>query len=193
LPIPGYYVADIPQSRLLIPEFRKQIESDPRIDRIVIAALWPEYFKETKSRNAIDGIPANQPKALLQSLDNLGLIIQELQNIGKEVTIVLSAPYGEKLSPSQFYERSFDGISYKNPEGMKVTEFLAGNFDVLKRIAKVARFNKANLIDPLDYLSTHGTCIITDEKGIPIRYDLAHLRPGYVREHVKYLDSTVEP
>jgi len=61
------------------------------------------------------------------------------------------------------------------------------------RIASVAKQNGAEVIDPMDYLCTNGVCIAEDMDGIPIRYDDGHLRPGYVRDHVKYLDFTVEP
>ena len=49
-------------------------------------------------------------------------------------------------------------------------------------------------MDPLDYLSDEsGECISADYEGFPIRYDEGHLRPGYVRDQVKYLDFTVLP
>ena len=69
--------------------------------------------------------------------------------------------------------------------------FLKEHGSLLAEIAAVARKNGAEVIDPLDYLCTNGICIAEDEKGVPIRFDDGHLCPGYVRDHVKYLDQTV--
>ena len=193
LPVAGYTVPERPHSLLLMPEFQKIIETDPRIDRVVFAAIWPEYFKSSKVTNSIDGIPANKPEAFSKALENLGCTIKKLRARGKEVTVVLSIPYNQKLDPSKFFERSFSGASYKCPEGMSEKDFVADKSAVLEKIATTAKINGANVIDPLDSLCVNGLCIINDENGIPIRYDEGHLRPGYVREHVKYLDRTVAP
>jgi hypothetical protein len=45
----------------------------------------------------------------------------------------------------------------------------------------------------MDYLCTNGICIGKDGEGIPIRYDDGHLRIGYVKDNVLYLDETVSP
>jgi len=63
---------------------------------------------------------------------------------------------------------------------------------ILSKIARVAGENGARVIDPADFLCPDGVCLNETSEG-PIRYHLSHLRPGFVRDHVTYLDQTVSP
>jgi hypothetical protein len=81
-----------------------------------------------------------------------------------------------------------------NPKKKVLTKefFLNENGILLGSISEVAKKNCAEVIDPMDYLCTNGICIAEDENEVPIRFDDAHLRSGYVKDHVKYLDRTVQ-
>jgi len=108
------------------------------------------------------------------------------------VSLVLATPTGSELDPKAMFKRGFLGLSAREPYLLKDI-FLRPNKELLNTIAETARTHGARVIDPMDYLCRNGTIMVFDEKGVPICYDDHHLRPGYVREHVKYLDETVQP
>lgn len=179
------------QADVMIRKYKELLSSDPRIDRVVIAALWPHYFASGSGvRMGDDRLsdPAGERKALasLQSL------IHGLTEGGKQVTVILSAPYGKQLDPKLMCERGFFGAIKKDPAPWSREVFLARDGAILSKIARIARENGARVVDPLDFLCLDGDCLNETTEG-PIRYHLSHLRPGFVRDHVTYLDQTVEP
>jgi hypothetical protein len=185
-PIPGITMGD------MINCFRHVLYEDKRIDRVVIAAWWHGYFtKETLY--SFNGTSFADPSIKKKGIDSMALEIHRLVSMGKRVTLVMSTPTGWGFDPKDSLRRGFTGFQLRNTEKVKKEDFLHEYGEMPIRIAEAAKANGAEVIDPLDYLCTNGVCIAEDEKGIPIRYDATHLRPGYVREHVKYLDQTVAP
>jgi peptidoglycan/LPS O-acetylase OafA/YrhL len=190
-PIPGFKVHQFANGLSLMPELEKQLKEHPSIDRVVLAGAWTRYF--TNEENTIDGIPATDPRAIDKSMEALGALIRKLHDQGKNVTLVLSIPMGAKFSPAGSLDRHYTGLHYKDPEVFSKEEFLAGQGPLLERIAMTARRNGAVVVDPLDYLCKGGLIMVNDENGFPVSYDGYHLRPGFVSEHVKYLDQTLAP
>jgi hypothetical protein len=88
--------------------------------------------------------------------------------------------------------RGFTGITPGEPSYPE-SEFLDDYGEILGKIRSIALRNHVRVIDPRDFLCRDGKCLVIDADGVPIRYDGGHLRPGYVRDQVKYLDFTVEP
>ena len=189
--IPGFQVAQYKKGLSLIPELDEQIRKNPKIDRVVLAGLWCEYF--TYKGNLIDGVSVGDPSAVDRTMQALGGLIRRLSDQGKKVTLILSIPYGDKLHPVNAVERGFMSARYKNPQVFTTEEFLSEKRSLLEKVKATALSNGASVIDPVEYLSTNGVCRFADDDGIPIQYDGRHLRPGYVREHVTYLDQTVTP
>ena len=176
----------------LMDKFQELVFSDARIDRIVIAARWSVFF-DKKGGYEMDGIPLGDSLTHEQVIQKLGRNIRTLVDKHKNVTLVLDVPSSYFLDPKIMYPRTFKGTYAINKNIVTKENFLHENRGLLAEIALTARKNGAEVIDPLDYLCTNGICIAEDENGIPIRFDEGHLRPGYVRDHVKYLDHTVEP
>ena len=179
-------------SSLLISSFKKELKTNNKIDRVVISSRWCTYFGKTSSWKT-DGISLATLTGKQKALDELDTLLGTLFKQGKKVFLVLSIPTGSELDPKGIYPRNF--LGYKEPKGRTLTKdaFLKKNGELLSEIASIGRQNGAEVIDPIDYLCTNGICITEDERGIPIRFDDGHLRPGYVRERVKYLDGTVAP
>ena len=191
LPIKGVTDQQGKSSADLISKFQEVISCDPRIDRVVISARWVAYFS-TGGRYRFEGVSLGEKGAQQKALQELGENIRTLVANGKKVILILSIPTGAELDPKKMYPRNFKGIYRERKKVLLKEAFLREYGGVLNAIAKTAREAGAEVIDPLDYLCTNGICIAEDENG-PIRYDEGHLRPGYVREHLKYLDSTVAP
>ena len=132
------------------------------------------------------------PNGRKSAMEDLAREIKDLELSGKKVTLVLSVPSSLLLDPKVFFKRNFMGVHACAAGGLTKEEFLKHAGKLLSEIASVARENGAEVVDPVDFLCKDGMCISEDADG-PIRYDATHLRPGYVREKVKYLDFTVEP
>ena len=193
LPIPGVRSPKARGGADLQKKYREILETEPRIDRVVIAGRWALYLEH------LDGFlrqekPLEKESALSGALEEFSSAIRELVARGKEVIVVLSIPTAPQLDPKSVYFRTFRGVSGAREQAYGKQAFLNEHGEVLKRLAEVAAKAGARVVDPLDFLcDEHGVCVAEDEEGIPIRYDEGHLRPGYVREQVKYLDFTVEP
>jgi len=191
-PIPNLVNTDSPTYKNLPNLVDEQLKLDPKIDRVVIAARWLIYFdKNTKWK--IQGISTAEDHGRARALEDLGASIKHLSQLGKKVFLVMSIPTGSLVDPRNMLGRSFEGPRQIALESLTKASFLKGNGDVLNAIADTARKNGAKVIDPMDYLCTNGICIGKDGEGIPIRYDDGHLRIGYVKDNVLYLDETVSP
>ena len=169
----------------------QQLAVNPKIDRVVIAARWYNYFAKNGDWK-INGFSLGKFSGREKAIESLGDLIEKIVSTGRSVSLVLATPTGSELDPRAMFKRGFLGLSAREPHLSKEI-FLRPNEDLLKAIAETARTHGARVIDPMDYLCRNGAIIVRDEKGIPICYDDHHLRPGYVREHVKYLDETVQP
>jgi peptidoglycan/LPS O-acetylase OafA/YrhL len=176
----------------LIGKFEEEISTDARIDRVVIAARWILYFNKEGGYET-EGDSLGNPSARKKVIGELGRNVKSLVSQHKKVTLILNIPTSYSLDPKVMYPRTFQGTYTVRKNEFKKEDFLHDNSILLDEIASVAKSNGAEVIDPMDYLCTNGICIAEDENGVPIRFDEGHLRPGYVRDHVKYLDATVEP
>jgi hypothetical protein len=190
-PIPNVINNEKPGCLVLMKIFDDILVSNPKIDRIIFAGLWHGYFLP-KSLYHYKGEAMSTPSGQKVSIAELGSKIKKLKESGKAVTIVMSIPTGNELDPKNFFCRNFIGVQRVSNKILKKEIFLKQNGAILSRIASTARENGAEVIDPMDYLCTNGVCISENEDG-PICLDAYHLRPGYVRDHVKYLDQTVAP
>jgi peptidoglycan/LPS O-acetylase OafA/YrhL len=192
LPVIGVTNKNGRSSGDLTRKFQDLILYDKRIDRVVIAARWILYFNKGGGYE-LSGVSLGMQSAHEKVMDELGRSIRALVAQKKKVTVVLNTPSGYYLDPRIMYPRTFFG-TYGNAKNSITKEyFLREHGQIIKEVAKVATDNGAEAIDPMDYLCTNGICIAEDENGISIRFDEGHLRPGYVRDHVTYLDRTMAP
>jgi hypothetical protein len=191
-PIPGVANQKVEGCRDMIPTYTQILSKDPRIDRVVIAAWWHGYFFKD-SQYTYEGVTLGNSEARKRALQSLFDLIQDLRGKNKQVILVTSIPTGRLLDPKHLHARGFTGLYPKKSTSFSKQQFLDTTRGIIQDLKEVGARAGAEVVDPLEYLCTNGACIAEDEQGIPIRYDSFHLRPGYVRDHVKYLDSTVTP
>ena len=110
----------------------------------------------------------------------------------EKVFVLLCTPTGKKLDPKNYIQRKFVGDGLIKSSEMLLKEWQADVAPLNDSLKELALKNNVKVIDPSIALTTNEICI-REFEGIPIRYDDGHLRPGFVREHVKYLDETVAP
>jgi len=175
----------------LLPAFWKTLDSDPRIDRIVIAAHWFGYFREG-SGYSFRGVSMDEDSAKSACFKELDSMLRKLHGRNLKVYLVRSVPSGDELDPRNGLTRSLTRISMKPLPILTVEEFTKRTAWPGQRLTEIARDAGAEVIDPLTSLSTNGVCISENEDG-PIRYNDCHLRPAFVKDHIKYLDATVAP
>ena len=191
-PIPG--VTDpIKNTAIAMDRLKGVLQENPSIRRVVIAANWDPYFQRG-TRYEINGHSLSSRQGESEAIAAIGALIRSLHEQGKEVVLVLSVPNGDVFDPRHFITRTFTGIRISRPISISREEFLNGIGDSASRqdMKRTALSNGAEVIDPLDFLCIDGWCIQENEEG-PIRFDKAHLRKGYVQDHVTYLDRTVVP
>jgi len=192
IPVSGVTNENGRSSADVMGKFNELIASDSRIDRVVLAARWILYFNKAE-RYEMDGVSLENPLAREKLMDELGRNIKKLVAKKKKVTVLLNTPSGYLLDPRMMYPRTFLG-TYCNIKNIITKDlFLREYGKTIQEVAKIAADNGAEVIDPMDYLCSNGVCIAEDENGISIRFDEGHLRPGYVRDHVTYLDRTMAP
>jgi peptidoglycan/LPS O-acetylase OafA/YrhL len=194
LPVRGFYSTQRPLGKQLIPTVENELRSDGTIDRVVMAALWNEYFLNPVAGNLIEGAACSDPQAFSIFTKEFGDWIRHLRASGKRVVVVMTIPCGPEVDPGSCFQRTFLGFHSRPSASFRKLDFSRRNDALSLKLKKVALENGAEIVDPLDFLcDERGICIAEDQEGVPIRYDPFHLRPGYVREQVKYLDFTVEP
>jgi len=169
----------------------QQLAVNPKIDRVVIAARWCNYFAKNGDWE-ISGLSLGEFSGREKAIESLGDLIKKIVSTGRSVSLVLATPTGSELDPRAMFKRGFLGLSAREPHLSKDI-FLGPNEELLNAIEATGRSHGARVIDPMNYLCSNGTIMVFDERGIPICYDDHHLRPGFVREHIKYLDETVAP
>ena len=174
----------------LIEQFRRTLDQDPRIDRVVIAARWGLYFMRDASWK-IDGVSMADDSAKKKALSELDGLITEIVAKGKSVTLVSAMPTSNELDPKRMCPRGFDGSYARKNKILTQKDFMKENA-ILEEIMALGRKSHVEVIDPMEVLCVNGICIAEDENG-PNHYDANHLRPSFVRDKVKYLDQTVAP
>lgn len=192
MPIPGITGPSLHyQGGELFQKLEEILRSDRRVDRVVITALWPHYFACDSGFQMVGDSLSSSPGEA-RTLAALRAFIEALKKQGKEVTVVLAVPYGEKVDPKLSCDRGFLGAKKLTPALWNRDEFLESEGAILSRIARFAKEGGARVVDPVEFLCPDGICLMETTDG-PIRYHMSHLRPGFVREHIKYLDQTVAP
>jgi peptidoglycan/LPS O-acetylase OafA/YrhL len=188
-PIPGVLRPDIPASESLVPVFEDEVLTNPAIDRVVIAARWQAYLSRG-STSTIHGVKAGTEEGRREALAAFGSMIAKLVASGKRVVVVLAIPSGESLDPHRMLTRTFIGGQTCRLVPMAAESFRSTYGGTIAELAAVSAANGADVIDPMQFLCHDGICIAMNEDG-PIRADAAHLRVGFARNHVTYLDATV--
>ncbi len=194
LPIPHVKIegTDKNTSDRLFSVVDQLLEQEKRIDRVVIASKWGIYFTRQNYDWRYLGHSLSTSEGRDQALQEFDLMLKYVKSYVSNVTVVMESPYDERLSPRHTIIRSFTGIKQGKLD-FSEKDFLVKCGTISSEIRTIAWNNRVKIVEPREELCHEGKCLVVDSQGIPIRYDGAHLRPGYVREHVKYLDFTVEP
>jgi peptidoglycan/LPS O-acetylase OafA/YrhL len=192
-PVDGVSNKKFRACRELMPAFWKTLDANPRIDRVVIGAHWLGYAGDDGGEGYfLRDQPLTDFQTKVLFMRELDMLVGKLCDRNIKVCLIQSVPTGPELDPEDMIERSFIKLYMKKPGSLKTQDFISRAGWVRTKIQEMGRNNRAEVIDPVFSLSKEGYCINQDEAG-PIRFDAVHLRPGYVKKNVKYVDHTVLP
>lgn len=156
---------------------------NPHVDRIVIGAFWALWFAKG------DGALRRGSKRALDSLEG---IVKDYLSKGKRVYLVLDVPFGMNLAPKLMIRRTLFPPDFS----VDIKPFSRAEMDriaspIIFKLIEIAERTGAIVIDPMTSLCEATTCSAVTPTGEPMYWDVSHLRPSYVREHVRFLDGTV--
>jgi peptidoglycan/LPS O-acetylase OafA/YrhL len=199
-PLPNVKSDHEPYCEGLVPA-AMQLATDPHIESVVVGALWISYFVTSEALplpwyyqdSTFKGSTALGTPGAQKALSAFESMIGRFTRNGKKVFIVLQIPSGEAIDPRFMIERSLTNLSFRIrvkslPKAVEVSEFAW----VDSRLREIARRTGATVIDPLESLCDATQCPTVTPEGEPIYQDAVHLRPSYVREHVRFLDPIVQ-
>lgn len=168
-----------------------QLAEGQNVDTVVIGGAWYGYFVPWRDHDHYGESAPLRPETD-QSLEELRAAVATLVKAGKKVDIILQTPVGVKIDPRRMIQRTVlaPGFAIKIPRLTRVE--LSEAVDAIDtRLRMVARVAGARVIDPVESLCDEMTCPVVTAGGEPMYLDIAHLRPSYIRDHVRYLDETL--
>lgn len=196
-PIPNVYEDHLPECSA---DFRGTIiryALSNDIESVVIGASWSNLIKKQKSE-------AGQHRYyyLLNGekkyFDNEGIpyALQQLETLlgsiskHKPVYLVIDNPNGPEYDPKTFFSGTrLTGISDNTVYFRKYGIAQRKLRDLMIKMADRAG---AMVIDPVNHFCIDNLCRTTLDDGTPIYKDAGHIRPFYVKEHIKFMDITVK-
>jgi hypothetical protein len=189
-PIPDIREKAHPGAVELIPQMEFLLKKDPGIDRVVLGANWVWYCSLPVYPYEIHGEKFPSEKAKKEAFDMLRALITRLHQDGKSVYLVMNTPVSPVQDPKSDIKRGFDGIMIAKGDSLTVKEFddLYGKF--LSGLKSCGQESGATVIDPRDFFKNNGV-YPRIANGTHLYKDSCHLRSSYVRDHVTYLDETI--
>jgi peptidoglycan/LPS O-acetylase OafA/YrhL len=156
------------------------LAQDSKITDVVIAARWIGYdaFQD--------------PVASEQAYTALESTLSNFRRSGRNVYLILPIPAMKEFDPFYMVSRGIYKFGFEIVQGpvdrKQVTAQLA---PITSQLVKIANSAGARVIDPVSELCGEVLCATTDNDGLPVYRDLSHLRPSYVRDHIRFLDDVV--
>ena len=198
VPIPGVREPEHAYCDGLVERARAYARSSA-VDTVVIAAAWARYFGPAAqdardayyfSAGRFSGPVSEGTEGARRALASLAGMVSELVRLGKRVVIVLQIPTDDALDPRAMIRRSVLTMRFTpRTAPLDRAQLEAGLASVDAPLRRIARDSGAVIVDPFDSLCDRRSCPALTPEGEPMYRDDMHLRPSYVREHVRFLDA----
>jgi peptidoglycan/LPS O-acetylase OafA/YrhL len=191
-PIPNLYSPNYPAYKGMM-DAVLALTQDPKVTDVVIGANWFGYTtSQTLYYHEKNGVHHDLNKGsigLTEAFDDLKQMIQTMVSHGKRVYLISNMPTGGEYDPkSRFVERDFFGRwKFDSKQGNKAA-WMAYSKDLKSLLQTIAKESGATFLNPEDFLCNNSECTVSTDRGDPIYMDGAHLRPGYVKDNVTFLD-----
>jgi len=142
------------------------------------------YYSIDKERKYFD------QGGVKDALQSLRVFVLSLAKI-KKVFLLIDNPSGDAFDPKNlFIGNRITGLALKS-DRFHLQEYGVQQQEIRRFLIDLGKHNNVIIIDPIKHFCENNQCI-TMLSGKPIYKDSNHIRPFYVRDHIKYMDVTVE-
>jgi hypothetical protein len=165
------------------------------VQSVVLGAAWAGYSDEGMLIER-DGrrLPLNTKEGVDAFYANLEDYVRKLQRHGAKVYLVLGVPQHERFNPGEMVTRSLAGVQIAPDveKAVPVAGLRSVNGAADAKLRTVSEHTGAALLDPLPDICGGGGCSPFFGVGEPKFSDRVHLRPVFVREHLRFLDPLLK-
>jgi peptidoglycan/LPS O-acetylase OafA/YrhL len=191
-PVPGVIQRDKFGRCADLPGILLDLVRREKVQSVVLGAAWGGYRNDAMLiERGGRRVPLNTREGMDDFYANLEDYVRLLQGEGAKVYLVLGVPSHQRFHPGEMVTRSLIGfrIAPDVEKAVPVTELQAVNTAVNDKLRTVGKHTGATLLDPLpDICGSGDGCLPFFGAGEPKFSDDVHLRPIFVREHVRFLD-----
>jgi peptidoglycan/LPS O-acetylase OafA/YrhL len=167
-----------------------------KVQSVVLGAAWSGYSDEgmlieREGRR----VPLNTKEGMDDFYANLEDYVRLLQGQGAKVYLVLGVPTQNRFNPGEMVTRSLTGVRIAPDvdKAVPIAGLRAVHAAVDAKLLTVGEHTGATLFDPLpDICGSGDDCLPFFGTGEPKFSDGAHLRPLFVREHLRFLDPLLK-
>jgi SGNH domain (fused to AT3 domains) len=191
-PVPGLIRRDKFARCSNLPGILIDLVQREKVQSVVLGAAWSGYSDEgmlieREGRR----VPLNTKEGIDAFYANLEDYVRLLQGQGAKVYLVLGVPFHERFNPSEMLTRSLTG--FRIAPDVENAVPTAGLQAADAKLRTVGEYTGATLLDPLpDVCGSGDGCSPFFGAGQPKFSDSIHLRPDFVREHLRFLDPLLK-
>jgi len=196
-PVPGVIQQDEFAHCANLPAILAELVRREKVQSVVLGASWIGYaggnmLIERDGRRLAPGTADGQDSFYA----NLEDYVRLLQGLGANVYLVLGVPGSSSFNPSQMITRGVLGFSidpgFNKP--VPTAKMRAVHAVVDAKLRNIAEHTGAKLLDPFpDACGSGESCWPLFGSGEPKFSDGLHLRPVFVRQHLRFLDFLFTP
>ena len=194
-PVPGVTQRDKFAGCANLPGILVDLVRHENVQSVVLGAAWSGYSDEgmlieREGRR----FTLNTREGMDAFYDNLEDYVRLLQDQGAKVYLVLGVPEHHRFNPGEMVTRSLTGfrIAPDVEKAVPIAE-LEAIHAVDAKLRTVGEHTGATLLDSLpDICGSGDGCMPFFGAGEPKFSDNMHLRPIFVREHLRFLDSLLK-
>jgi hypothetical protein len=167
-----------------------------RVQSVVLGAAWAGYsaegmLVERQGRR----LPLTRKEGMDALYANLEDYVRLLQEHGAKVYLVTGVPTHNRFNPSEMVARSLTGfrIAPDVEKAIPVADLRAVHATVDAKLRDVGEQTGATLLDPFpDICGSGDGCLPFFGLSEPKFSDRDHLRPVFVRQHLRFLDPLLK-
>jgi peptidoglycan/LPS O-acetylase OafA/YrhL len=155
-----------------------RIIKEDQVGTIVLGALWQAVFS--------NGDASPIPYA------NLENEVAQLRASGHDVYLIMPEPADPRLDPTRIIKHSLTGFSIDRRmlEDLPTAQLTSATAGIARHLTVIARRTGARTLDPFPDICGPGpVCSPFFDAGRPKFADSMHLRPVFVKDNIKFLDS----
>ncbi|MAK60432.1 MAG: hypothetical protein CMK09_05595 [Ponticaulis sp.] len=164
--------------------------NDPRVNKVVLGGAWSLYSRGSQPyyyQDSQQTYSAFDTQLIDLYLANLRADIENLQNLNKQVFLVIGTPgYGQSWD---VWQNRISGNYQNLPEYRNAPPVRA---EFIEKVVELARDLEVILVDPATTLCDSSGCRTHTDSGLPIYTDGGHFNPAWVRLHSDFLDKFIE-